>query len=72
MDHNRAVNVVDPLANHNPIVAARRWLEEHDRVALATVVSTWGSAPVPVGGQIALAPGERSRARSREAASKSM
>ena len=60
MDHNRAVNVVDPLANHNPIVAARRWLEEHDRVALATVVSTWSHR------------GSASRAPSREAASKSM
>ena len=51
---------MDPLANHNPIVAARRWLEEHDRVALATVVSTWSHR------------GSASRAPSREAASKSM
>jgi xanthine dehydrogenase accessory factor len=43
----------------NPIAAARNWLDEHGRVALATVVSTWGSAPVPVGGQLAVAPGER-------------
>ncbi len=37
---------------------ARRWLEEFGQVALATVVSTWGSSPVPVGGQLAIAPDE--------------
>jgi xanthine dehydrogenase accessory factor len=46
-------------AECTPIEAARRWLEEHDRVVFATVVSSWGSAPVPVGGQLAVAPGER-------------
>ena len=46
-------------AERTPIEAARSWLEEYDRVALATVVSSWGSAPVPVGGQLAVAPGER-------------
>ena len=35
--------------------AARNWLERDGRVALATVVDTWGSAPVPVGGQLAIA-----------------
>ncbi|HXW70432.1 MAG TPA: XdhC family protein [Methylocella sp.] len=35
---------------------ARRWLDEFGEVALATVVSTWGSSPVPVGGQLAVAP----------------
>ena len=29
------------------------------RVTLATVVSTWGSSLVPVGGQLVVAPGER-------------
>ncbi|HEX2365510.1 MAG TPA: XdhC/CoxI family protein [Bradyrhizobium sp.] len=43
----------------DPVAAARHWLDEHGRAALATVVSTWGSAPVPVGGQLAVAPGER-------------
>ncbi len=38
---------------------ARAWLDEHGKVAIATVVSTWGSAPVPVGGQLVVAPGER-------------
>jgi len=55
------VNFLDSqrLERRNPVEAARHWLEEHDRIALATVVSTWGSAPVPVGGQLAVAPGER-------------
>ena len=43
----------------DPIEAARSWLEEHGKVALATVASTWGSAPVPVGGQLVVAPDER-------------
>src|SRR5262245_46467800 len=47
------------LAEQTPIEAARRWLDEYNRVALATVVESWGSAPVPVGGQLAIAPGER-------------
>ncbi len=43
----------------DPLDAARRWLDEYAQVALATVVSAWGSAPVPVGGQLVVAPGER-------------
>ena len=35
---------------------ARDWLERDGRVALATVVDTWGSAPVPIGGQLVVAP----------------
>jgi xanthine dehydrogenase accessory factor len=46
-------------AGRTPIEAARRWLDEYNQVALATVVASWGSAPVPVGGQLAVAPGER-------------
>lgn len=33
---------------------AARWLDEGRRVALATVVETWGSAPQPVGSQLAI------------------
>jgi xanthine dehydrogenase accessory factor len=46
-------------AVHDPIEAVREWLEECGSVALATVVSTWGSSPVPVGGQLAVAPDGR-------------
>ena len=35
--------------------AARDWLDKDGSVAIATVVDTWGSAPVPVGGQMAVA-----------------
>jgi xanthine dehydrogenase accessory factor len=34
---------------------AHDWLQRDGKVALATVVATWGSAPVPVGGQMAIA-----------------
>ena len=30
------------------------WLREKRKVALATVISTWGSSPRPVGGQMAI------------------
>lgn len=35
--------------------AAREWLDKDGAVAIATVIDTWGSAPVPVGGQMAVA-----------------
>jgi xanthine dehydrogenase accessory factor len=38
------------------LTIARRWLDEFGQVALATVVSTWGSSPVPVGGQLVVGP----------------
>jgi xanthine dehydrogenase accessory factor len=50
------------MQQRNPrdaIDAARSWLDEHGRVSLATVVETWGSSPVPVGGQLVVAPGDR-------------
>jgi xanthine dehydrogenase accessory factor len=40
---------------HDVLQAAHTWLGEHGRVALATVVGTWGSAPVGVGGQMVIA-----------------
>lgn len=33
---------------------AARWREEGRKVALATVIETWGSAPQPVGSQLAV------------------
>jgi xanthine dehydrogenase accessory factor len=38
---------------------ARRWLDEFGTIALATVIKTWGSSPVPVGGQLVIGPEER-------------
>jgi xanthine/CO dehydrogenase XdhC/CoxF family maturation factor len=34
---------------------AALWLDENKRVALATVVQTWGSSPRPAGSQMAVA-----------------
>ena len=51
----------DPGDNHSAAAragvlrTARDWLQRDGRVALATVVDTWGSAPVPVGGQLVIA-----------------
>jgi xanthine dehydrogenase accessory factor len=44
---------------HDVLQAARAWITSEGRVALATVVGTWGSAPVPVGGQMVMAPDGR-------------
>ncbi|MDX2204096.1 MAG: XdhC family protein [Hyphomicrobiaceae bacterium] len=44
---------------HDALAAAEAWLAEHGKVAVATVVGTWGSAPVPVGGQMVVAPDGR-------------
>ncbi len=38
---------------------ARRWLDEFGTIALATVIKTWGSSPVPVGGQLVVGPEQR-------------
>lgn len=46
-------------APNDPITTARRWLDDFGEVALATVVATWGAAPVPVGGQLVVAPNEQ-------------
>jgi xanthine dehydrogenase accessory factor len=42
-----------PLTNAR--AAARAWLEAGRPVAIATVIDTWGSAPVRAGGQLAIA-----------------
>jgi xanthine dehydrogenase accessory factor len=44
---------------HDVVSAARGYLHETGRVVLATVIETWGSAPVPIGGQMAVAPDGR-------------
>lgn len=40
---------------HDVLEAARAWLDKDGRIAVATVVGTWGSAPVGVGGQMVIA-----------------
>jgi len=36
----------------NPLETASAWLAQGRKVAVATVVETWGSAPQPVGSQL--------------------
>ena len=36
------------------LIPLSTWLKEKRKVAIATVISTWGSAPRPVGGQMAI------------------
>ena len=38
----------------DPLNVAEAWLDEGRRVALATVVKTWGSAPRPAGSQLVI------------------
>jgi xanthine/CO dehydrogenase XdhC/CoxF family maturation factor len=40
--------------DHTILDQAARWLDEGRKVALATVIETWGSAPQPVGSQLAV------------------
>ncbi len=41
------------MAQEDIMAAAAQWLQEGRRVALATVISTWGSAPCPSGSMLA-------------------
>jgi xanthine/CO dehydrogenase XdhC/CoxF family maturation factor len=40
--------------DHSVLETASRWLGEGRKVALATVIETWGSAPQPVGSQLVI------------------
>lgn len=42
------------MAGSSVLDQASTWLEEGRKVALATVIETWGSAPQPVGSQLAI------------------
>jgi xanthine dehydrogenase accessory factor len=44
------------LKTHDVLSAARKWLDSQGKVTMATVVGTWGSAPVRIGGQMVVAP----------------
>jgi xanthine dehydrogenase accessory factor len=52
------LDVKVPRNSRGVVGAARDWLDEFGRISLATVVETWGSSPVPVGGQLVVAPGD--------------
>lgn len=47
--------MTDQARAHDIMASAREWIARDGKVAIATVVDTWGSAPVPVGGQMAIA-----------------
>ncbi|MGI9484094.1 MAG: XdhC family protein, partial [Hyphomicrobiales bacterium] len=40
--------------DHGLLGETKNWLEEGRKVAIATVIETWGSAPQPVGSQLAI------------------
>ncbi len=44
------------MAGSDPTILnqAAQWLKDGRKVALATVIETWGSAPQPVGSQLAI------------------
>ena len=42
-------------AGPDPLAQLERWQAEGRKTALATVVSTWGSSPRPVGSHLAVA-----------------
>lgn len=48
-------DLIRPARAHDIMGSARNWIIRDGKVAIATVVDTWGSAPVPVGGQMAIA-----------------
>ena len=48
---------VRPARAHDILGSARDWIARDGKVAIATVVDTWGSAPVPIGGQMAISAG---------------
>lgn len=43
-----------PPLNPDPLVIAQQWHEAGRKVALATVIETWGSAPRPVGSHLVI------------------
>ena len=42
------------MMNDDVLAQALRWSKDGQHVAIATVVETWGSAPRPVGSQLAI------------------
>jgi xanthine dehydrogenase accessory factor len=49
-----ALMMQDEQHRDDPLADLERWMAEGQRVALATVVATWGSSPRPVGSHMAI------------------
>lgn len=46
---------ISPPATRDIASIAKEWLHRDGAVAMATIIDTWGSAPVPTGGQMVIA-----------------
>ena len=46
--------MIDDLPHDDILTKAKSWLDQGKKVGLATVVTTWGSSPRPVGSQLAV------------------
>ena len=45
-------SVSSPATSSDEIGSAEQWLAEGRKLAIATVIKTWGSSPLPVGSQL--------------------
>jgi len=53
-DVETIMNLPETSLRQDVLGQAAKWLDEGRRVALATVIATWGSSPRPVGSQLAV------------------
>ncbi|MAB13218.1 XdhC family protein [Parvibaculum sp.] len=51
---NEPPETISEMDHDKVLEQASNWLKDGHKVALATVIETWGSAPRPVGSQLAI------------------